>query len=102
MSGLGAQWGKWAECLDIHGHPKTRIVRVYQSTWRARVIGGRVARKGEQWKRLAQARAHAVTGWELPSDAAEALCIGLWAQYAPEVGRALGKRYRRACGLEEG
>lgn len=96
ISGVGAQWGRWQEALEAAGIPKRRILRVGQSTWRARVIGGRVARKTEEWDRVMVASAKALYPdlafyWLKPDEAA-ALLICRWGTRAPEVQAVLPKK----------
>lgn len=102
MLGLGAAWGRWSDALDAVGVPKSRILRVNTSTWRAKVIGGPMNRSTEEWKRLALLHAQqrfpvrAPSGKVTHDDEAEALCIAAWAMYAGPVGEAVkkaGKRY---------
>ena len=87
--GLSAQWGRWQEQLELAGHPKRRVVRVYPQTWRARVLGHGSARKGA-------AEVYVASRWpgmHVPThDAAEAACIGTWGQRAAEVADVLPKR----------
>jgi len=102
MLGLGAAWGRWSDALDAIGVPKSRILRVNTSTWRAKIIGGPMNRSTEEWKRLAHLHAQqrfpvrSPSGKVTSDDEAEALCIAAWAMYAGPVGAALkkaGKRY---------
>jgi hypothetical protein len=102
MLGLGAAWGRWSDALDAVGVPKSRILRVNTSTWRAKIIGGPMNRTTEEWKRLALLHAQqrfpvrAPSGQVSSDDEAEALCIAAWAMCAGPVGEAVkkaGKRY---------
>lgn len=91
VAGLGASWGKWEAVLE-GVVPKRRIVRVGQSTWRARVLGGKAARKTEAWKADAIVAVKYRYGVQVSGDEAEAILIGTWGAHAREVGRVLPKR----------
>jgi hypothetical protein len=112
LLGLGAAWGQWKAGLDLVGLPRSRVVRVNVGTWRAKVIGGPMARSSEEWKAAAQQ----VAGHHFPEqrlqpdmapgasrrgngeigpDEAEALCILRWSFYAGAVGVAVKKAGRR-------
>lgn len=92
VSGIGAQWGRWQEALEAAGIPKRRILRVGQSTWRAKVIGGRVARTTEQWDHAMIMAARVFYGVEVTADEAAALLIARWGTRAAEVEAVLPKR----------
>jgi hypothetical protein len=101
LLGLGAAWERWCAAFDAVGVPKSRIVRVNTSTWRAKIIGGPMNRTTEQWKELAALHAQQrfpvrATSGAPTEDEAEALCIAAWAMHAGPVGEAVkkaGKRY---------
>lgn len=96
-AGLGANWGRWLAELERAAIRASSIIRVDTGTWRARVLGYPKRRPTEAWKRAALARASTVTSAELAHDAAEAVCIALWAQIAGEVGLALPAATLRAA-----
>ena len=101
MLGLGAAWGRWSDALDAIGVPKSRILRVNTSTWRAKIIGGPMNRSTEEWKRLAHLHAQqrfpvrSSGSASLGDDESEALCVAAWAMYAGPVGEAVKKAGRR-------
>lgn len=73
---------------------KKRVVKVYPATWRARLFGTGVMR-GDTARTMAIA--HVREEFDLDIDnhnQAEAICIGQWATYAPEVGAVLSKRIK--------
>lgn len=101
LLGLGAAWERWRAALEEVGVPKSRVLRVNTSTWRAKVIGGPMNRSTEEWKRLAHLHAQQrfpvrASSVKMVDDEAEALCIAAWAMYAGPVGevvKKVGKRY---------
>lgn len=96
---LGMARERWERAWKARGLPMSHIVRVQPSTWRAAVLG-RVARmKTEELRKLEQSVACRLLGCaegRLGSDEAAAVCIGAWATRAPEVGRVIGERARKA------
>lgn len=75
--GLGAARGWWEQALEERGVSDVHTVE--PRVWRKAVLGlGNV--KSEQAKAAAVLHARAVTGQVLPDDAAEAVCIALWAR----------------------
>jgi hypothetical protein len=96
MMGTGAQWGRWAEQIDIAGIPSSRVVRVEPQVWRAATLGRR-SLKRDAWKQLAIAYARGVVPRPVGADEAEAVFIGLWGTRAAEVGEALPKRRRKGA-----
>jgi hypothetical protein len=107
LLGLGAAWGQWQAALREAGLPKSRIVRVNVATWRAKVIGGPMARTSEEWKAAAMRIASGMypnldrallqrdRERKIGPDEAEALCIMHWATHAGAVGVAVKKAGRR-------
>lgn len=94
--GLGAAWQRWASALSEVGIPKSRILRVNMMSWRAKVLGGPMARTTAEWKALACRFVRARFGLEtVTDDEAEALCIGVWASHAGRVGAAIRRAGRR-------
>lgn len=91
MAGLGAAWGAWAAALEAEGVPKSRIVRVYPQTWRARVLAPRRGTRSDALKLMAVRRASHEIGREPDHDEADAVCIGIWATRAAEVAAKLPK-----------
>jgi hypothetical protein len=93
MAGLGASWGLWLAALEDAGIPKARIIRVHTQTWRAATIGGGRGIDTQEWKRRARVRASQEAGLLVEDDnAADAICIGLWAIRSGEVGAKMPKR----------
>jgi len=103
--GLGAAWKTWEWALDYAwktqkkvrqiGEPAPKKVRVHVSTWRARVFGGRTGKN--MAKKLAVETARTRFGVDLlphEHDVAEAIMVGYWALYAPEVLAVVPKRFR--------
>lgn len=97
MAGVGASWGQWLAAFEAAGIPKARVMRVKVQTWRAAVLGGAFGRKTEQWHAMATRRATVAIG-RAPTDAneAEAVCIGIWATYAPEVAKKVPKGRKKS------
>ena len=96
MMGTGAQWGRWAEQLDIAGIKPSSIVRVEPQVWRAATLGRR-SLKRDAWKALAIAYARGVVPRPVGTDEAEAVFIGMWGMRAAEVGEALPKRRKKGA-----
>lgn len=100
--GLGQAWGLWLAAIETELElPKRRVLRVAQSTWKAKVLGRANWKHGvavEIMRTLASRHG-------APSDAVEdvhaAVCIGLWAVRAGEVGRALPKPRARKTTISE-
>lgn len=93
LAGLGAAWGRWEAALLASGYPLSRVVRVYPSTWKARTIGAPRGDKSQASKTRAKYFAERLLGKPLEShDAADAVCIGVWASRAVEVGEKIPKR----------
>jgi len=91
MIGLGAARGRWLERLELACVPARRIVSVTPATWRA-VLAGLPRKTTDDAKRSAAIVARAKVGRPVEPDEAEAICIGLWAAHAPEVGAVLPRR----------
>lgn len=97
MAGVGASWGQWLAAFEAAGIPKARVMRVKVQTWRAAVLGGAFGRTTEQWHAMAMRRAeHAIGRTPVDANEAEAVCIGIWATYAPEVARKIPKGRKKA------
>jgi hypothetical protein len=100
LAGLERAAERWMVAWRQLGQPTKRVVRVYPSTWRARVLGGQfVAAKREyvrRWELLVAERVlRNASGFEaeaedLTNDEAAAVLIGIWAARAGVVGKALG------------
>lgn len=94
-------WGMWLASLDGMV-PKRRIVRVQVGRWSAKILGSCALSTAQRRQRsVAVAGASLLrAGWpartlssvpEWSHDEAAAVCIGLWASHAAEVGRVLPK-----------
>lgn len=87
LLGLGAARGRWEAALDRIGHPQRARIKVKPQTWRRAVLGlGNV--KSEVAKHTAVMRAAAELGRPITAiddNEAEAVCIALWAERAPEA-----------------
>lgn len=95
LLGLGAAWGAWRSAIEEAGIKRSRIVRVYTQTWRARVLRPRWGATTEQLKHLSASMASAWTGEIIADhDVADALGILRWATLAPQVGEAIPRRKR--------
>lgn len=94
MIGLGASWGDWRTALGIGGVPASRVVRVLPQTWRARVIGSPRGARSDALKRMSMMRAAKEVGHVADDNEADAICIGIWATRAPEVGAVAAKKTR--------
>src|SRR5690606_31483646 len=91
IAGTGAQWGRWAEQLEIAGVSMRRVVRVEPHEWRAVTLGRRRLER-DVWKGWAMQVAPAYAGRLVGADEAEAVLIGLWGTRAAEVAKAVPKR----------
>jgi hypothetical protein len=92
--GLGAARERWVDAWVDAGQPMQRIVDVYPSTWRARVLGvgsvhvtRDVVRATEMRVALAELAKLGVD--ELGPDEAAAILISRWGARAGEVGKVL-------------
>jgi hypothetical protein len=91
-AGMGAAFGAWKSAWFASGAVKARIVRVYPSTWRAKVLGRGWGNKPRDMTRAEEVRrAEAVRG-DCGNDEAAAILIGVWACRAGEVLAKLPKR----------
>lgn len=93
--GLGSQAGRWLEALELAGIDAADVVRVYPQTWRT-VLAPMPRKTGEQAKASARVIASGHLGLDVPTDAAEAVCMGLWAAGAEDVAEVVTKLQRRA------
>lgn len=91
------QWiGAWKAAWALNGGHKRRVVGVYPSSWRARVLGSGWARAGRDDVRRAElSLASDMAGRKPGPDEATAILIGRWGAYAGEVGAALPKQRKR-------
>lgn len=97
-AGLGAAWGAWRTCLRLAEHPDSRMLSVTTGEWRARVYG-HSRMSTETAKLYAQSLCRARWSLELDADAAEAVCIAVWAFHSGHVAERIPKRVARAHGL---
>lgn len=94
---MGESRGRWLERAASAGIPEAQIVHVEPPTWRA-VLAGMPRRSGEQAKASAvQLVRMRFSNQVEDENEAEAVCIALWAQHAPEVSQALATAARRAA-----
>ena len=84
-------WGMWLVAINDAAIPKRRIVRVQVGQWSAAILGNRQL-KTEARRARSIALAKSRFGRVASHDEAAAICVGLWASHAPEVGKALPKR----------
>lgn len=112
LIGLGAARGAWLRAWRRAQQPKSRVVRVYPASWRARVLGGGahalardVVRPIEMQAALHECctcnASHMQTVRvscrgciELGPDEAAAILISKWAAHAEPVGKVLPERVR--------
>ena len=95
--GPGEAAGYWRFALRNAQLPSTRLVDVYPSTWRARVLPkGAHAMKREDVRKLELVEARRlVPKGNLGGDQSPAILIGRWATQAGEVGDALPLNARK-------
>lgn len=91
-AGLAARWGRWEGALLAAGVPARRVLRVNVRTWQARILGAPPHAKSEQRKAAAERVARDVARLDVTGDAADAVCIALWAARAGEVLDRIPKR----------
>lgn len=94
----GGYIGAWRSAWVAAGGRKRAQIGVYPATWRARVLGSpcmtrEAARAAEQRRALKE-----TLGMPVGPDEAAAVCIGLWAIRAGEVGAVLPKRPLKRVG----
>lgn len=83
--GIGEGWGRWTaefERCDISGKD---VVRVTPNTWRDALYGKKRERDSLKLKQLAVEYVMHKFHVNLPHDAAESVCLGLWGEYSTEV-----------------
>jgi len=85
--GLAESAGRWLDAIESVS--PAAIVRVESAEWRRALFGGGPNRKTEVWKALAQTLVEARFGATLAPNAAEAVCIGVWATHAQRVSEGL-------------
>lgn len=107
LTGLGQQAGRWLQCFEqAHALFSDQLVvyhRVYPQTWRAAIFGSSAHRaKSDALKRLAQATAVQILGWEpaarvlIDHNIAEALCMMRFGELSLEIKSKLSDMKRRA------
>lgn len=102
MLGLGAQWGRWAEHLDLHDVPAKNVVRVKPQRWRS-ALAGLPRRSRAEAKASACLVARGLLSRDVEEDEGEAVVIAHWALHAIEVAevaaaaRARLERKRRVA-----
>lgn len=75
--GMGKAWGRWEEQAMFAGIPASHVHGVAPATWRAAMLGS--SRGGDVARAAAVELAERTMASTLAEDAAEAVCIGLWA-----------------------
>lgn len=102
----GQYRGTWKSAFVRAGGKANRIVGVYPPTWRTRVLGGGWGSKPrDEVRPFEQLVAKRIAyGATLRPDEAAAVCIGLWAIHAGEVGQKLprSRRPRATQGASKG
>lgn len=93
------QWiGAWKLAWRAAGGVQSRVVGVYPSQWRARVLGGRYASAPRDVVRPVEQRtAGLIAHREVGGDEAAAICISRWATFAGEVAEKLPKPRRKGA-----
>lgn len=96
LLGLGAARERWLSAWRDEGLPKSRVVSVQPSEWRARVLGRRWARaRREDVRPHEQAIAAATVKQPVSGDEAPAILIARWAMRCAKVARVLPAGRRR-------
>lgn len=92
--GMGASWGRWLEALELAALERRPVLDVQAPVWRRAIFGEQYeqGRSRDEWKALAIDRANGIAGDAVNDDTAEAILIGEWAAFAPELGAVIGKR----------
>ena len=101
LIGMGAEFGRWREQLDMlrpGGVKSPPIVRVLSDDWQGRLLGRGTSAQLELRSR-SRAAAMAAGVAELPDDhnACDAVCIGEWGARSGEVGKVLPAAFRAAA-----
>ena len=89
----GAYVGAWKMAWRAAGGVAKRVVGVYPSTWRARVLGhGAVGAKREQVRAMEVRAASVIAGRVTGPDESPAIMIGQWGARCGEVREKLPRR----------
>jgi hypothetical protein len=93
------QWiGAWKAAWARLGGHKRRMVGVYPSSWRARVLGPGWSRAlRDDVRRAERSLAQSIAGRYVGPDEATAVLIGRWGVRAGETAAVLPKRRRKAA-----
>lgn len=92
IEGLGKAWGLWLAAIESELEvPRRRILRVAQSTWKAKVLGRNNLPHAETVRAMAAVATRAGAKPGAIEDVYAAVCIGIWAAKAGEVALALPK-----------
>lgn len=96
---LNESWGLWMAALERERKPGdvVHVVRINPQSWRSKVFGARRPKTREGLKQLAVVYAQKVLKAppQLSDDIAEALCLRVWAERAPEVHALLNKPVKK-------
>jgi hypothetical protein len=96
LLGLGAARERWLSAWRDEGLPKSRVVSVQPSEWRARVLGKRWSKaRREEVRAHEQAIAAATVSQPVRGDEAAAILIARWAMRCAKVARVLPAGRRR-------
>ena len=88
--------GAWRYAVRSAGLPMRRVVEVFPSTWRARVLGGGLhAAKRDVVRKAEVVAASDIAGRTCGGDEAPAVLIGKWGCQAGEVGAVLPERMQK-------
>lgn len=91
--GMGAQWGRWAEQLEMAEVSPRRILRLTVGDWRQQIFG-RSRMTNDAAKAAARNWAKAAGHGDVTDDEAEAICIGAVARTWARARDVLPKRFR--------
>jgi hypothetical protein len=97
-AGTAAQWGMWQAAFETAGTFKIgrstwpKFTRVLHATWVSRVLGCSTNVGGLILKAASVNRAQRLTGSAVDHNAADAVCIGIFASHAGEVAALLPRR----------
>jgi hypothetical protein len=91
--GMGAEWGRWAEAIELANLRLLRVRKVEPNEWRYPLLGRR-RRTRPEWKAAAISYVEAL-GIDAGHDESEAICIGLFAARSDDVWNSLTARERR-------
>lgn len=94
--GIGEGWGKWTAEFERHCIREEHVIRATPLVWRDDLFGKRRPRDTKGIKEYAMSFVKHRFQLELDDDSAEALCLGLWGYYRPEVAQAAASVVKQA------